>query len=209
MLSVCQCPLCPEFCSCYVGTGKRGHYERGFFSGGISKVSKFSKFSRVSRKWSASPLFSRVWRFCEISRISKSKLSRTSRNSTFLKRPLFQKTPFPKDPFFRTRLCGRPILSSAGAGGNRARPMRLPDNSLVLDKNRAPMGPEILSSTGAGVWRKAPMAFPDSSSVLGRLIYYHYWCWRVGGAVPVKTSTGNNFPRKYQRFARNYCQYWC
>ena len=27
----------------------------------------------------------------------------------------------------------------------------------------------------------------------GRLIYYHYWCWRVGGAVPVKTSTGNNF----------------
>ena len=44
---------------------------------------------------------------------------------------------------------------------------------------------------------------------LGRLIYYHYWCWRVGGAVPVKTSTGNNFPRKYQRFPRNYYQYWC
>ena len=51
-------------------------------------------------------------------------------------------------------------------GGNCARPMRLPDPSPVLDKNRAPMGPEILSSTGAGVWRKAPMAFPDSSSVL-------------------------------------------
>ena len=44
--------------------------------------------------------------------------------------------------------------------------MRLPDPSPVLDKDRAPMGPEILSSTGAGVWRKAPMAFPDSSSVL-------------------------------------------
>ena len=43
--------------------------------------------------------------------------------------------------------------------------MRLPDSSPVLDKNRAPMGPEILSSTGAGVWRKASMAFPDSSSV--------------------------------------------
>ena len=42
----------------------------------------------------------------------------------------------------------------------------LPGPSPVLDKNRAPMGPEILSSTGAGVWRKAPMAFPDSSSVL-------------------------------------------
>ena len=44
--------------------------------------------------------------------------------------------------------------------------MRLPDPSPVLDKNRAPMGPEILSSTGAGFWRKAPMGFPDSSSVL-------------------------------------------
>ena len=42
------------------------------------------------------------------------------------------------------------FLSSAGAGGNCARPMRLPDPSPVLDKNRAPMGPEILSSTGAG-----------------------------------------------------------
>ena len=56
------------------------------------------------------------------------------------------------------------FLSSAGAGGNCARPMGLPDPSPVLDKNRAPMGPEILSSTG----RKAPMAFPDSSSVLDK-----------------------------------------
>ena len=63
---------------------------------------------------------------------------------------------------------GDQFLSSAGAGGNYARPMRLPDPSPVLDKNRAPMGPEILSSTGAGVWRKAPMAFPDSSSVLDK-----------------------------------------
>ena len=63
---------------------------------------------------------------------------------------------------------GDRFLSSAGAGGNCARPMRLPDPSPVLDKNRAPMGPEILSSTGAGVWRKAPMAFPDSSSVLDK-----------------------------------------
>ena len=46
--------------------------------------------------------------------------------------------------------------------------MRFPDRSPVLDKNRAPMGPEILSSTGAGAWRKAPMAFPDSSSVLDK-----------------------------------------
>ena len=58
------------------------------------------------------------------------------------------------------------FLSSAGAGGICARPMSLPDPSPVLDKNRAPIGPEILSSTGAGVRRKAPMAFPDSCSVL-------------------------------------------
>ena len=38
------------------GTGRRGHYERGLFAGGISRTSKFSKFSR---KWSDSPLFSR------------------------------------------------------------------------------------------------------------------------------------------------------
>ena len=64
---------------------------------------------------------------------------------------------------------GRPIfIHSAGAGGNCTRPMRLPDPSPALDKNRAPMGPEILSSAGAGVWRKAPMAFPNSSSVLDK-----------------------------------------
>ena len=60
---------------------------------------------------------------------------------------------------------GDRFLSSAGAGGNSARPMRLPDPSPVL----GPMGPEILSSTGAGVWRRAPKAFPDSSSVLDKL----------------------------------------
>ena len=29
------------------------------------------------------------------------------------------------------------------------------------------------------------------------------------GAAPAKTSTGNNFPRKYQRIPRNYYRYWC
>ena len=65
-------------------------------------------------------------------------------------------------------LMGDRLLSNGGAGGNCARPMRLPDPSPVLDKNRAPMGPEISSSTGAGVWRKAPAAFPDSGSVLDK-----------------------------------------
>ena len=68
------------------GTGKRGHYERGLFTGEISRI---SKFSRISRRWLDSPCFPRVWGFSSISRISK-----ISRNWTFLKRPLFQKTPF-------------------------------------------------------------------------------------------------------------------
>ena len=38
---------------------------------------------------------------------------------------------------------------------------------------------------------------------LGDWLFYHYWCWRTRGAAPVKTSTGNNFPRKYQRIPRN------
>ena len=76
----------------HIGTGKRGHYERGLFAGGISRISKISKFSRISRKWSESPLFSTVWGFSRISRISK--FSRISRKCTFPKRPLFQKTPF-------------------------------------------------------------------------------------------------------------------
>ena len=46
---------------------------------------------------------------------------------------------------------GDRFLSSAGTGKNRALSVRLPNPSPVLDKNRAPMGPEILSSTGAGV----------------------------------------------------------
>ena len=77
-------PLC--------GLLKKGHYERGLFSGGISRISKISKFSRISRKWPASPLFSRAWGFSKISRISK--FSRISRNG------LFWKDPFSKRPLF-------------------------------------------------------------------------------------------------------------
>ena len=73
-----------------VGNRQRGHYERGLFTGGISRISKFSNFSR---KWSDSPLFLTVWGLSRISRISR--ISTISRKSTFLKRPLFQKTPFP------------------------------------------------------------------------------------------------------------------
>ena len=71
-----------------LGAGKRGHHERGFFTGGISRISKISRFSRISRKWSDSPLFSTVWGFSKISKISK--FSRISRKWTFRKRPLFR-----------------------------------------------------------------------------------------------------------------------
>ena len=57
-------------------------------------------------------------------------------------------------------------MSSAGTGKICALPIRVPNPSPILDKNRASMGPEIISSTGAGVWMKAPKPFPDSSSVL-------------------------------------------
>ena len=84
--------------SCLMGrrvrTGKRGHYERGLFTGGISRISKISRFSRFSRKWPDCTLISTVWGFSRISRISN--FSRISRKWTFLKRPLFQKTPFPE-----------------------------------------------------------------------------------------------------------------
>ena len=53
-----------------------------------------------------------------------------------------------RSPWFLVLYVGDRFLSSAGAGGNCARPMRLPDPSPVLDKNRAPMSPEILSGTG-------------------------------------------------------------
>ena len=46
--------------------------------------------------------------------------------------------------------------------------VRVPYPNPVLDKNRAPMGPEMLSNTWAGVWRKAPKAFPDSNSALDK-----------------------------------------
>ena len=53
-----------------LGTRKRGHYESGLFTGGISRISTISRFSGISRKWLDSPLFSRVWGFSKISRVS-------------------------------------------------------------------------------------------------------------------------------------------
>ena len=49
----------------------------------VPACARISKFSRISRKWPDSPLFSRVWGFLW-----------NLRKWTFLKRPLFQQTPF-------------------------------------------------------------------------------------------------------------------
>ena len=73
---------------------EKGVITKGVFSveESLESLSKISKFSKFSRSWLDSPLFSTVWGFSRISRISK--FSRISRKWTFLKRPLFQKTPF-------------------------------------------------------------------------------------------------------------------
>ena len=39
----------------------KAKYQRGLFTGEISRISKISKFSRISRIWPDSPLFFIVW----------------------------------------------------------------------------------------------------------------------------------------------------
>ena len=87
---LCCTDVSSHFSWFWIRTGKRGHYERGLFTEGISRISRISKFSR---KWSDSPLFSTVWGFSEISRISK--FSRES-----LENGLSWKDPFSKRPLF-------------------------------------------------------------------------------------------------------------
>ena len=71
---------------------EKGVITKGVFSLEESLESLESLNSLESRKWSDSPCFSTVWGFSKISRISK--FFRISGKWTFLKRPLFQKTPF-------------------------------------------------------------------------------------------------------------------
>ena len=54
------------------------------------------------------------------------------------------------------------FLSGAGIGRSCGLRMRVPNPSVILDKNCAPMGPDILSSIGTGVWRNRSSAFPRS-----------------------------------------------
>ena len=139
---------------CFVGTGKRGHYERGLFTGGISRISKISKFSRISRKWSDSPLFSTVWGFSRSSRISK--FSRISRKWTFLKRPLFQKTPFPEPDFVVQG--SRSLKTLTSLIYKEVRPFFLCDNSIWSL-------PSVSSLTDYSIWSSWRLFYPCDHSI--------------------------------------------
>ena len=93
---------------------RKGHYERGLFTGGISRISKFSKFSRISGKWSDSPFFSTVWGFSKICRISQF-FSTIYRKWTLLKRPLFPKTPLSEPEILEGILRTARIARDSGA----------------------------------------------------------------------------------------------
>ena len=77
------------------------------------EVSKISKFSRISRKWFDSPLFSTVWGSLESLESLESLNSLES-----LENGLSEKTPFPKDPFFRSRNTLHWGYDFAKGGGN-------------------------------------------------------------------------------------------
>ena len=102
----------PPTCPSLLGTGKGGHCERGLFTGGISRI---SKISRISRKWSDSSLFSRVWGFCKISRISNLN-SLESLEIDFPEKTLFQKTPFSEPDF--------PFFFGGGGGKTQGKPRK-------------------------------------------------------------------------------------
>ena len=87
-------------------TGKRGHYERGLFTGEVSRISKISKFSRILGNgqillcfpWSGGSLESRTSKFSGISTV-KWGLLRTCNNRE-MQRPWSDKSetqqPLPK-----------------------------------------------------------------------------------------------------------------
>ena len=88
-----------EFHGIFIGTRKRGHYERGFFTGGISRISRISKVSRISRNV-------RILLCIPQSRGSLESLESFGILQNLWKMDFSEKTPFPKGPFFRTRFQG-------------------------------------------------------------------------------------------------------
>ena len=73
-----------------IGAGKRGHYERGLFTGEISKISDHSLESLENGRNLLS--FPQSGGSLKLSKISK--CSRISRQWAFLKRPIFQRPLF-------------------------------------------------------------------------------------------------------------------
>ena len=75
----------------------------------------------------------------------------------------------PAQTEWQVLLLGDRFLSSAAAGANCARPVKLPDPAQCWIKIMHPWVLKFYSVLGgAGLWRKAPMAFPVSSSVLDK-----------------------------------------
>ena len=75
---------------------------------------------------------------------------------------------------------GDRFLSSAGAGGTCARPMRLPDPSPVLKKIVQPWVQKIYPELGLGSVRMLLRPFLDSSSVLDR---FQSWSFNAQIAI--------------------------
>ena len=85
---------------------------------------------------------------------------------------------------------------------NRGRPHQFPAALLVGRNFLTPGHPGVRVRNVCGKSGPKSLCLCFFSSL-------NYWCWRAGGAAPVKTNTWNNFPRKYQRIPRNDHQYWC
>ena len=76
------------------GTGKRRHYERGFFNGGISRISKISKFSKSLENGRILLYFPQSGGSLEYLESQNSLESRDTRKWTFLKWPLSKRPLF-------------------------------------------------------------------------------------------------------------------
>ena len=96
------------FWTVFGGAGKRGHFERDLLLE-QSPESLESLDSLESQENGRILLYFPVWGFSKISGVSN--FSRISREWTFLKRPLFQKTPF-SEPAFGGLLVANPLTPS-------------------------------------------------------------------------------------------------
>ena len=113
-----------------------------------------------------------------------------------------------KKSFVQNSLCRRATLSQHGMDHWRGDCWCVPVSVWRLACTEI-VGPATPAVILIAVSLCAHRTLWEQEEITSRLIYYHYWCWHVGGAVPVKTSIGTSFPRKYQRNHRNDYQCWC